>query len=297
MKVTSEGKVGIGTPKPDGNLHVYKASAGIVTANPSSTLVLESDSNNYMTILAPNSMNRAIYFGDDLNSTDGGIVYAGSNNMVFKTNGSNKMTLDLNGNLQIGTTATSAEAMLHIYKGSAGSVTANPFSTLVVESNTGNFISLLSPSTNDRGIAFGDETSEWNGSILYKGTTNSMHFQTNGNVTRMVLFDNGNLDVCGRVRAKEVLVETGWCDYVFGKNHKLKSLQELENYISKNQHLPGIPTASEVERNGLKIAEMSKKMMEKIEELTLYIIDINKRVEALESENEGLRKQIANPNH
>jgi hypothetical protein len=93
------------------------------------------------------------------------------------------------------------------------------------------------------------------------------------------------LDVCGTIRAKEIKVETGWCDYVFDENYKLRSIPDLEKYITEHKHLPGIVPASQVEKEGLTVGEMSKAMMEKIEELTLYIIQLKK-------ENDELSKKV-----
>ena len=90
------------------------------------------------------------------------------------------------------------------------------------------------------------------------------------------------LSVNGNIRSKEVVVETGWADYVFHKNYKLPSLKDVEKYIELNKHLPNIPSAAEIEANGLHLGDTQKKMMEKIEELTLYLIEANKRIEKLE---------------
>ncbi len=90
------------------------------------------------------------------------------------------------------------------------------------------------------------------------------------------------LSVLGNIRATEVVVETGWADYVFNNKYKLKPLNEVEEFIKQNNHLPGIPSAAEVEKNGLHLGDTQKKMMEKIEELTLYIIQLNKRIKELE---------------
>lgn len=98
------------------------------------------------------------------------------------------------------------------------------------------------------------------------------------------------LDVCGTIRAKEIRVESGWCDYVFEKNYKLRSIDELEQFVSKNKHLPGIVPAAEVEKEGLKVAEMSKAMMEKIEELTLYVIQLSGENKKLQAEIDLLKK-------
>ena len=90
------------------------------------------------------------------------------------------------------------------------------------------------------------------------------------------------LSVNGNIRSKEVVVEIGWADYVFNKKYKLKPLIDVEKFIEQNKHLPNIPSAAEVEKNGLHLGDIQKKMMEKIEELTLYIIQLNKRIEELE---------------
>jgi hypothetical protein len=97
------------------------------------------------------------------------------------------------------------------------------------------------------------------------------------------------LDVCGTMRAKEVIVEAGWCDYVFEEDYALMSISELEAFLKENKHLPNIPPASDIETNGLHVAAVNEKMMEKIEELTLYLIEQNHRIEALQQEVNELK--------
>jgi hypothetical protein len=95
------------------------------------------------------------------------------------------------------------------------------------------------------------------------------------------------LDVCGTIRGKELRVETGWCDYVFEKNYRLMPLNLLEKYIDENKHLPEIPSQKEIETEGLAVGEMQALHMKKIEELTLYIIELNKKIEQLEAKVEN----------
>ena len=73
---------------------------------------------------------------------------------------------------------------------------------------------------------------------------------------------------------------------MFADNYKLPDLEEVESFIAANQHLPNIPSACEVEENGIDVAGMQVKMMEKIEELTLYLIDQNKQLQELKKQNE-----------
>ena len=97
------------------------------------------------------------------------------------------------------------------------------------------------------------------------------------------------MSVDGKIMAEELRVQNSiaWPDYVFADGYQLKSLQEVEDHIKENQHLPGIPSAEEVKADGQHLGEMQIKMMEKIEELTLYIIEQNKRIEKLEKEREN----------
>lgn len=90
------------------------------------------------------------------------------------------------------------------------------------------------------------------------------------------------LSVNGQVVCEELLVEdsANWPDYVFADGYPLKPLDEVESHIRERRHLPGIAPATQVAREGIPVGAMQKQMMEKIEELTLYLIDQNKRLQA-----------------
>ena len=92
------------------------------------------------------------------------------------------------------------------------------------------------------------------------------------------------LAVEGTIGARKVKVTsvTPWPDYVFAKDYKLPSIHSIEKYIEEHQHLPGIPSAEIVAKEGIDLGEMNAKLLEKIEQLTLYIVEINKRLEVLE---------------
>jgi hypothetical protein len=75
---------------------------------------------------------------------------------------------------------------------------------------------------------------------------------------------------------------TDWADYVFNDDYKLMKLDEVEKYVKNNKHLPNVPSAEDLVKSGLDVAKINSKMMEKIEELTLYIIELNKRIIQLE---------------
>ncbi len=93
-----------------------------------------------------------------------------------------------------------------------------------------------------------------------------------------------HLSVNGLVKAKEIVVElTDWADYVFDKKYKLRPLEEVEIFIKENKHLPNIPSAREIEEKGLQLGDTQKKMMEKIEELTLYVIELKKEIDKIKT--------------
>jgi hypothetical protein len=94
------------------------------------------------------------------------------------------------------------------------------------------------------------------------------------------------LSVNGKAICEELKVQLSgnWPDYVFNEKYKLMPLLQLQQFIEANNHLPNIPKAAQVEANGLEVGEMQRKMMEKIEELTLYVIDLQKQIDKLTRE-------------
>jgi hypothetical protein len=102
------------------------------------------------------------------------------------------------------------------------------------------------------------------------------------------------LAVNGGIICEEVTVKlkANWPDFVFNKNHKLKTLPEVEAFIKENNHLPGIPSAAEVKQNGIAVSDMQTKQMQKIEELTLYLIEANKTIEQQNQRLAALEKIV-----
>ena len=92
------------------------------------------------------------------------------------------------------------------------------------------------------------------------------------------------LSVNGKARFKQAEVTAnGWCDYVFEEDYELRNLKDLEKFIDENHHLPEIPTTEQVEADGINIADMDARLLKKIEELTLYVIELNKEIEQLKA--------------
>lgn len=95
------------------------------------------------------------------------------------------------------------------------------------------------------------------------------------------------LSVDGDVIAESFVTQnsTSWPDYVFEDNYPLLPISDLEKAIKKNKHLPNVPSATDIEKNGINLGPMTSALLEKVEELTLYIIQLEKRLKALEEKN------------
>jgi hypothetical protein len=104
------------------------------------------------------------------------------------------------------------------------------------------------------------------------------------------------LSVKGKIRAQEIRVElNNWPDYVFAPGYKLPTLGQTEAYLKANRHLPGIPSAREVADNGLLLGDMSSRLLQKVEELTLHLIRLEKRSRQQQTQISRLRKLTLSP--
>lgn len=118
-------------------------------------------------------------------------------------------------------------------------------------------------------------------------------FYTNTNMHCVTMLDNrvgigtANpqylLDVKGTIRAKELIVETTGADFVFEDNYRLRPLSEVKAFITENKHLPEIQSAQDMQENGVSISELQTQLLQKIEELTLYILQQEERIKVLEA--------------
>jgi hypothetical protein len=135
--------------------------------------------------------------------------------------------------------------------------------------------------------------------IAAKHTNAVITFHTGASSTeRMKIWPSGSVSIgtCasdptlyklvveGKVGAREVQVTaSGWPDYVFSPDYKLPSLSALDIFVRENKHLPEIPTAAEVEKNGIALGELNALLLKKVEELTLYLIDQQKQIDELKA--------------
>ena len=165
---------------------------------------------------------------------------------------------------------------------------------------------IVTPPTCDDGILNGDETGiDCGGStcppcvisqagwIFPSGTTGDDPIYRNGSVSIGTMDpDTHKLAVNGTIKTKEVIVnQNDWPDYVFDEDYKLPTLEFLQDYIDQSGHLPNMPTQEQVIQEGVMIGGMQKKLLEKIEELTLYLLQQEVRIKQLEDKYE-LQKEL-----
>ena len=127
---------------------------------------------------------------------------------------------------------------------------------------------------------------------FYSGAI-AMEISGGGNVGIGLTNPQNKLDVNGTIHSKEVKVDmSGWPDYVFKKEYDLPTLEEVEKHIIKKGHLENVPSEEEVLKNGINLGDMNAKLLQKMEEMTLYMIEQNKRMNQLEKENQNLKTRL-----
>ena len=124
---------------------------------------------------------------------------------------------------------------------------------------------------------------------IFSEGVETVRFMKNGNVGIGINNPSYKMEVNGTVRANSFsAVSPPWADFVFEENYQLTDLNDLEEFIKLNKHLPEVPSEKEVKENGVDLVEMNKVLLQKIEELTLYIINQNKKIKSLETKNQEI---------
>ncbi len=137
------------------------------------------------------------------------------------------------------------------------------------------------------------------GSLIYRygegaqsGSSNTWMTVKGGNVGIGTPTPSHKLSVNGTIRAKEIIVDTGWADYVFAPDYRLAPLSEVEAHIQEHKRLPGMPSEATVAKEGVSLGEVQTMLLAKLEENTLHLIAQEKAIQSLQRENAELRERL-----
>ncbi len=280
VRILGNGYVGIGTPAPQAPLDV---KGSVIINGPGNTLTLQKSSNNIPALA---------FQGAAGVST---LIEAGDDHFTTYVGGQRRFTIQSDGKVGIGTNGP--EAKLHVY-GTANAnmlgigsytlpVSGDEAGVFAIKTNHDNNLwsqSIVSYGTGGKGLR-----------VYNSGGAGSTAFEVvQGAGSRFIVDGQGDvgigtndpkgykLAVAGKIRTTEVKVEPlPWFDYVFEPSYKLPDLKETEKFIKENKHLPEIPSDKEVQANGLELGKMNSLLLKKVEEITLYLIEIKKENELL----------------
>jgi len=306
--IGSTNAVGIGTTTPvaGSNLHVYRNASG----NYNPLVMLQDALPGGYTQLGFKGIGRTYHLGVG-NTTTGGLDVS-DKFFIWDQNASLvRLVIDPSGYVGIGTTAPKVALDLKELK--LGLESQLPAEGSIPEGAFGNYIlgnvntaqRLRMGVSNDgytKSEIFLDNGNRVDGTISLK-TSNSA---SAGAQTRLFINGDGNVSI-GTTDAKgyrfavngdavftkiKVKLNNQWPDYVFDKKYTLPSLSNLEQYIADHHHLPNVPSVTEIDTDGIDVSQTQVTLLEKIEELTLYLIEQNKKLEAQQEQIEEQRRQI-----
>lgn len=283
---TNGGIVGIGTSTPDSNagLHMYQDRYTLYGPNSTWSAYLQVGGNGRQTTNASVLTTNGNLHLDSKNGSATYINHYSTGNTYLNT---------LGGNVGVGT--TSPKEKLHLSNGDffiSSSTNTNNSTHKGIKFTTDNHSYFASISTYRGGLSksIGLRFSTMNNSTI---PITAMHIEPNGNIgIGSSSTGSHKLAVEGTIGAREIKVEaSGWSDFVFEKDYTLRTLEEVEEHIAEKGHLPEIPSEAEVIENGINLGEMDAKLLQKIEELTLYLIEQNKEIIEMKKEISTLKKE------
>ena len=290
------GKVGIGTTSPTSKLEIVDGS-----------LMIKSDP--YAHIGLERSNGAAIRMGVTSGSFESFLISEG--HLKFHTNGQAipRVFIKDNGNVGIGTSNPTALLTVNgnMKVPFSWNLTESQFSREIIKTgwvnDLGDYISIKHGGNNSETYTYGLRISDKYGLEFGRDdyAVNFLKITTQGLIGVGTLNPDSKLTVKGDIHAEEVWVDLNvpGPDYVFEEDYDLPSLEDLQNYIMENKHLPEVPSAKEMEANGIDLGTMNLLLLKKVEELTLHLIEQNgemkemkKLVQSQQNEIDLLKSKI-----
>jgi hypothetical protein len=285
------------------NIFPSSGSVGIGTTSPGS-FDLNIQNSTSANVAIGGYLSASLLFGNNGWSHTMGID--SSDRFFLESNGTDYFLATWDGGrIQMGLDQT-----LNINGPFVGIGTASPSFALDVCNNGFNAIRASGNSTNSVALTLTDSVASGNAWGVYSSGGGPAPvgdfgiYDNNHNVSRLVIDSSGNvgigttaptypLSVNGTVEAKEVVVQTGWSDYVFDQGRQLQPLGVVAAYIRTQHRLPGMPSAAQVAAKGVSVGDTEAKLLAQVEELTLRAIDQEKRMDAQQAEIALLTKDLS----